>query len=63
MLFIIYKCYAVSNFVFVNLIVKLKNVMYEIQKQSSNREGSKNTDMVDYLQHLGIKPAKVIRYD
>ena len=32
---------AVSNFVIVNLIVQLKNVMYEIQKQSSFRGGSK----------------------
>jgi hypothetical protein len=39
--FSFYTSYAVSNFVFVNLIVKSKNVMYEIQKQSSNRGGSK----------------------
>ena len=36
-----YTTYAVSNFVIVNLIVQLKNVMYEIQKQSSFRGGSK----------------------
>jgi hypothetical protein len=32
---------AVSNFVSVNLIVKLKMMIYEIQKQSSIRRGSK----------------------
>lgn len=32
---------VVSNFVPVNLIVKLKMMMYEIQKQSSIRGGSK----------------------